>query len=246
MSQRYKITIEYCGISLSGWQEQDNLKTVQGLIQAAIFQFTGETVNLFGAGRTDAGVHSLGQVAHFTLEKVKSVDEIFSAINHFVRNDGIAILDCKMVDESFHARFSAKKRSYLYKIINRKAPLTIDKTLAWQVIEKLNLESMREAARFLIGQHDFESFRSSHCQAKDSNKTLDAITITKIHDKIELFFTAQSFLHNQVRIMVGTLRKVGNGTWPPEKIKEIFIAKQRSAAGPTAPPYGLYFLGPHY
>ena len=246
MSQRYKITIEYSGGGLAGFQEQAGIKTVQGVIQEAITNFSGEIVKIFGAGRTDAGVHALGQVAHFDLEKNKPVDEIISALNHFIKREGVAILDCIKVTQDFHARFSTKKRSYLYKIINRKAPLTVAQGLAWQVIKPLDVKAMREAAQLLIGQHDFQSFRSSHCQAINSNRTLDEIQITAINDRIELFFSAQSFLHNQVRIMVGTLKKIGNHDYLPNKIKEIFFAKCRTKAGPTAPPHGLYFLGPTY
>jgi tRNA pseudouridine38-40 synthase len=246
MSQRYKITIEYSGEGLAGFQEQANVKTVQGVIQEAIESFSGEKVKIFGSGRTDAGVHALGQVAHFDLEKNKPEDEIVSALNHFIQKESIAILDCITVNQEFHARFSTKKRSYLYKIVNRKAPLTVEQGLAWQVIKPLDLQAMREATQLLIGHHDFQSFRSTHCQAINSNKTLDEIRITATNDRIELFFSAQSFLHNQVRIMVGTLKKIGHHDYPPKTINDIFLAKCRTKAGPTAPPHGLYFLGPTY
>ncbi len=238
---RYKIIIEYNGSDFHGWQEQKGLKSVQQTIQDAILKFSSELVMIYGAGRTDAGVHATGQVAHFDLQNPKDPNEVRRAINHFLKNENIAILKCEIVPQDFHARFSAISRSYVYKIINRRAHLTTQKGFVWHVIEPLDATLMNEAAQHLIGFHDFESFRSAHCQSQSSLKSIDSIRVERHGGNIEIFITARSFLHNQVRIIVGTLRKVGNGSWNPSKVIEILQAKDRSSAGQTAPPYGLYF-----
>jgi tRNA pseudouridine38-40 synthase len=238
--QRYKITVEYNGYDFHGWQEQKGLRSVQQTIQDAILQFSREAVTVYGAGRTDAGVHSTGQVAHFDLQNPKDPNEVCRAINHFLKNDNIAILRCETVPKDFHARFSATSRSYVYKIINRRAHLTTQKGFAWHVIEPLDTTIMNEAAQHLIGFHDFESFRSTQCQSRSSLKSIDIIRVEMHGGNIDIFISARSFLHNQVRIIVGTLRKVGNGSWNPYKVVDILKSKDRSAAGQTAPPYGLY------
>jgi tRNA pseudouridine38-40 synthase len=238
--QRYKITIEYDGSDFHGWQEQKGLRSVQQTIQEAIFKFSGESVVLYGAGRTDAGVHAIGQVGHFDLQTFKDPNEVSRALNHFLKNEKIAILKTEEVTEDFHARFSAVSRSYVYKILNRRAHLTTQKGLAWHVMEPLDVTLMHEAAQHLIGFHDLTSFRSAQCQSTSALKSISSIAVERHGENIEVFITARSFLHNQVRIIVGTLRKVGNGFWHPSKIQEIIEARDRSAAGQTAPPYGLY------
>ena len=238
--QRYKIKVEYDGNGFHGWQEQKGLVSVQGAIQEAIEMFSGEVVTVHGAGRTDAGVHALGQVAHFDLNKPKPSNEVCSALNHFLKNKKIAILEAVEVGQEFHARFSAKSRSYIYKIINRRPHLTTHEGFAWHIPEKLDENLMHAAAQHLIGLHDLKSFRSSHCQAKSSVKSIDVIKVERYGEGIEIFIRARSFLHNQVRIIVGTLRRVGNTSWHPNKIQQILAARNRAAAGQTAPPFGLY------
>jgi tRNA pseudouridine38-40 synthase len=244
--QRYKIKFEYDGSDFHGWQEQKGLVSVQETIQTAIENFSGEVVTVHGAGRTDAGVHALGQVAHFDLNNHKPSNEVCSALNHFLKNKKIAILEAVEVGQDFHARFSAKSRSYIYIIINRKAHLTTQQGLAWHIPEKLDENLMHAAAQHLTGLHDLASFRSSQCQAKSSVKSIDVIEVERYDERIEIFIKARSFLHNQVRIIVGTLRKIGNASWHPNKIQQILAARNRSAAGQTAPPYGLYLSGVEY
>jgi tRNA pseudouridine38-40 synthase len=238
--QRYKIKIEYNGSDFHGWQEQNGLKSVQSTIQNAIFQFCNEKVFVYGAGRTDAGVHALEQVAHFDLQKKTDAKSVQNALNHFLKNENVCILVAEQVNNSFHARFSAKSRSYFYSIINRKSHLTINQDFAWHVPEHLNIDLMNEAAQYLIGYHDFESFRSTQCQAKSSFKSIDYIKVERLNEQIKIHITAKSFLHNQVRIIVGTLRRIGNGFWSPSKMNEILQARNRSAAGQTAPAKGLF------
>lgn len=243
---KYKITIEYNGWGFVGWQEQEGLRTIQSTIQQAIFSFSGETVVVHAAGRTDAGVHATGQVAHFELQKQTSPDEICGALNHFLRTEGIAVLSAEQVPHEFHARFCAKSRSYFYRIKNRRAHLTLDYRLAWMVPEKLDIDLMNEGAKYLIGKHNFESFRSTQCQANSPLRSIKSIVASRDGDDIRIDISAQSFLHNQVRIIVGTLRKIGNGCWKPSRVAEILETKNRSAAGETAPPYGLYLSKVEY
>lgn len=244
--QRYKITIEYDGSNFHGWQQQKGLISVQESIQEAIEMFSGEVVTVYGAGRTDAGVHALGQVAHFDLKKPKPSREVCSALNHFLRTKKIAVLEAVEVCHDFHARFSATSRSYIYKIINRRAHLTTQEGFAWHVPEKLDENLMNSAAQHLVGLHDLESFRSTQCQSKSSVKSIDVIRVERHGDGIEIFIEARSFLHNQVRIIVGTLRKIGNRAWDINKVNEILAARNRSAAGQTAPPCGLYLCDVKY
>lgn len=243
---RYKITIEYNGSEFHGWQKQSGKKSVQETIQNAIKQFSNEIVTVYGAGRTDAGVHALGQVAHFDLKKSMKSSALQSALNHFLKQENVSILQAEEVNMDFHARFSAKQRSYFYDIINRKAQLTIKNGFAWHVPEQLNIDLMNRATQYLIGHHDFESFRSTECQAKSAEKSIDNIRIIRNNDTIRIYISARSFLHNQVRIIVGTLRRIGNGFWSPEKINEILLARTRIAAGQTAPPYGLFLYDVQY
>jgi tRNA pseudouridine38-40 synthase len=243
---RFKVVVEYDGNGYYGWQEQEELPTIQGVIQDAIAKFCGEKVNVHGAGRTDAGVHAIAQVAHFDLEKETNPGEVISALNHFLQYSKVAILSAQEVDDSFHARFSAKDRSYIYTIINRRGHLTYSKGYAWHVVEELDVNLMNEGAKYLIGHHDFESFRAANCQAKSGRRSIDKLQVSRNGEKIEVSITAKSFLHNQVRIIVGTLRKVGNGSWLPNKVEEIISGRDRRMAGQTAPACGLYLSNVSY
>jgi tRNA pseudouridine38-40 synthase len=238
---RYKITIEYDGTEFFGWQLQGCLPTIQLAVENALLSFYGREVRIFGSGRTDKGVHALGQVAHFNLEKEYPPYKICEALNHFLKPLPISIVSAEITDNNFHSRFSAVKRSYIYKVLNRPSPPSLDKNRVWHVVKPLNLDKMQEASHYLLGKHDFTSFCSTDCQAKSKIRTLDEITITKNHDAFEFFLESRSFLHNQVRIIVGSLVKVGKGEWEVDMIKEALEKKNRAAAGPTAPAHGLYF-----
>lgn len=239
---RYKLTIEYDGGGFVGWQRQENGLSVQQVLEGAIEKFCGEATTLFGAGRTDTGVHALGQVAHFDLAEAAEADTVRDALNFHVRPAAISILAAELVDDDFHARFSATERAYLYRIINRRPQLTLDKGRAWHVIVPLDSEAMAEAAKTLVGFHDFTSFRSVYCQAESAEKTMNHIAVTHRDGEIRLLLRAPSFLHNQVRIIAGTLAWVGEGKWTPGDVAQALAARDRTAAGPTAPPEGLYFL----
>ena len=235
----FKIVIEYDGTNYVGWQRQDNGISIQGALENAIFKLSGEKTNVYGAGRTDSGVHALGQVATFNLQKEFKIDNIRDGLNQHLRPQPIAILEAKIVDENFHARFSAKKRIYKYIITNRRSPLTINKNLSWGVFKKLNLKKMKYEARHFLGKHNLEAFRSIHCQSSSAIKTIDDITIDNQKDDIIINVSAKSFLHSQVRIMVGTLIDIGKGNIS-HSIKKIIKEEERSQAGITAPACGLY------
>jgi tRNA pseudouridine38-40 synthase len=244
---RYKLTIEYEGTGLVGWQKQPDLpNSAQQIIEEAIFKLTLEEVKIHASGRTDAGVHALRQVAHFDLKKEKTTHTIESGLNHFLRRSNCAVTNCEIVNDAFHSRFDAKSRHYQYKIINRRPHLTFNKKLAWQVYETLNVSKMQEAANFLIGTHDFSSFRDSECQAKTPIRTVEKIEIFKEGELIKINFSAKSFLHHQVRNMVGTLVLAGKEKIKPEEMKVILEAKDRTKSGPNAPSCGLYFVGVDY
>jgi tRNA pseudouridine38-40 synthase len=243
---RYRLTIEYDGGPFVGWQRQDNGASVQGTIELAIASFSGESVTVTGAGRTDAGVHAFGQVAHFDLTKDFHPDRVRDAINHFVRPSPIAILEAAVADPDFHARFSAKARHYLYRIICRRAPLTLDRGHAWQVVHDLDADAMHTAAQTLIGQHDFTTFRAAECQAQSPVKTLDRLSVRRAVDEIDVEASARSFLHHQVRSIVGTLKLVGEGKWRPRDVAEALNAADRSRCGPVAPPDGLHLVRVDY
>jgi len=243
---RYRITIEYDGGPFVGWQRQDNGPSVQGTLEAAIHSFSHETATVTGAGRTDAGVHALGQVAHFDLVKEFHPDKVRDALNHFVRPAPIAVLNAEIADPDFHARFSAHARHYLYRIVCRRAPLALDRGHAWQVVHDLDADAMHAAAQTLIGQHDFTTFRASECQAKSPVKTLDKLTVRRALDEIDIEASARSFLHHQVRSMVGTLKLVGEGKWRPRDVASALKACDRSRCGPVSPPDGLYFVKVDY
>ncbi len=219
---------------------------MQAALEAAVFAFSGETVTVQGAGRTDAGVHAIGQVAHLDLEKDVPLESLQNAINYHLRPNPVCVVQAALVPEEFHARFSATGRHYLYRIINRRAPLVLEAGRAWNLPGLIEAEVMHEAAQRLIGKHDFTSFRSSACQAQSPVKTLDRITVIRKGDEIRVSVTARSFLHHQVRNIVGTLKLVGEHKWPIDKIEDALDAKNRAAAGPTAPADGLYLMKVDY
>ena len=242
---KYKIILEYDGTNYVGWQKQKNGTSIQEEIERALYSLTGVNTSVFGAGRTDAGVHALGQVAHFELENDFKIDNIRDGLNQHLRPHLIAILKVELVNDSFHSRFSAKQRTYIYKIVNRRAPLTINKSKKWIVFKKLNIEKMIKESKFFLGKNDLNAFRSINCQSNTSIKTIDSIKILSNKDDLTITVSAKSFLHSQVRIMVGTLIEIGK-----EKIKfsiqEIINDRERSKAGITAPACGLYLLNIEY
>ena len=244
--QRYKIKIEYEGTPFVGWQFQKNGQSVQEVLQKAIFNFSEEKVVVTGAGRTDSGVHALAQVAHFDLKKKTNSNEIREALNNYLRSNPIAIIKVEKESMDFHARFSAKLRHYEYRIINRRQPLTLDKDLFWRIGRPLDVSRMKQATKYLVGTHDFTTFRSVNCQSKSPLKSLDKIKISNKDDRIYFSFEAKSFLRNQVRSIVGSFKLVGEGKWKPKKIKEILDARNRKECGPIAPPEGLYFKAVDY
>ncbi|MEQ9608314.1 MAG: tRNA pseudouridine(38-40) synthase TruA [Kiloniellaceae bacterium] len=237
---RYKIIVEYDGGGFVGWQRQDNGPSVQAALEEAVFRFCGERVLVEGAGRTDAGVHALGQAAHFDLEKDTTADTVMKAVNFHLKPAPVAVLSAEEVAGDFHARFSAIRRSYLYRLVNRRAPLALERGRAWFVPQPLDAAAMHAAAQLLVGHHDFTSFRASECQAKSPVKTLDVLSVQRGGEFIEVRAEARSFLHHQVRNFVGSLKLVGEGKWSAADLKAALEARDRAAAGPTAPPAGLY------
>lgn len=240
MSQRVRLLIEYDGRPFYGWQRQDDQPTVQGALEDACAMLDGAPVLVQGAGRTDAGVHATGQVAHIDLLKPRPIRKIADALNFHLRPKPVAVLKAEEVDQNFHARFSATGRAYRYIIVNRRADLTVDKGLVWRVPQQLDTDAMQAAARHLIGEHDFSTFRDAECQAASPVKTLDSLEVHRMAGRVEITATARSFLHRQVRSIVGSLVEVGRGVRDPGWMKEILEACERSACGPVAPPDGLY------
>ncbi|MGA2310921.1 MAG: tRNA pseudouridine(38-40) synthase TruA [Xanthobacteraceae bacterium] len=243
---RYKLTIEYDGTPFVGWQVQDNGPSVQGVLTEAIAAFTGERVVVAGAGRTDAGVHALGQVAHVDLAKDWDGDTVRDAVNFHLRPRPIAVLTAEQVTENFDARFSATKRHYLYRIVNRRADLALDQNRAWRVPRPLDGDAMHAAAQKLVGRHDFTTFRAAQCQAKSSVKTLDQLDVKRDGDEVRITAAARSFLHHQVRSMVGSLVHVGEGKWSAEDLAAALAARDRTRCGQVAPPQGLYLVRVEY
>ncbi|SDT89111.1 tRNA pseudouridine(38-40) synthase TruA [Stappia sp. ES.058] len=243
---RYKITVDYDGRPFVGWQRQDNGPSVQAVIERAIRAFAGETVSIGGAGRTDSGVHALGQVAHLDLEKDWPAATVLGALNFHCQPDPVALLDCEKMHDGFDARFSAIRRHYRYRIANRVAPLTHDRGLAWHVKKPLDADAMHEAAQVFVGRHDFTTFRHTRCQAKSPWKTLEAFRVRREGEVVIAECSSRSFLHNQVRSMVGTLRLVGDGRWTAEDVAQALAARDREACGPVAPPDGLYLTRVDY
>ena len=235
----YKITVEYDGSNFVGWQKQANGVSVQSSLQDSVFKLSGEKVVVYGAGRTDAGVHAYGQVASFVISKKISTDVIRDGLNQHLRPLMISVLKAEQVENDFHARFSAKKRWYVYKIINRRSPLTIDANRAWCVHKILDTKKMQSESASFLGKHDLNAFRSAHCQSKSSIRTIDDIIINIKNESIFIEVVAKSFLHSQVRIMVGTLVDIAKGNINTS-ILEIINSKNREVAGQTAPANGLY------
>ena len=245
---RYRLDIEYDGGRYAGWQRQAGQASVQGAIEQAIFVFTGEEVTLRGAGRTDAGVHALGQVAHVDLTRDWPPDTVRDAVNAHMGMAGetVAIIDAEKAVDDFDARFWATGRHYLYRIVNRRARLALEAGRAWWVPKPLDHEAMHEAAQTLVGRHDFTTFRSVQCQAKSPLKTLDRLDVTRAGEVIEVRASARSFLHNQVRSMVGTLKRAGEGAWTADDVRQALEAADRSRCGQVAPPDGLYLMSVDY
>lgn len=247
---RYALRIEYDGMPFSGWQRQADQPSVQAAVEAALARLEPDVPSIAAAGRTDAGVHALGQVAHCDLAGDWDPFRLSEALNFHLKPDPVAITGCARVDADWHARFSAIERRYLYRIVLRRAPLVHDRGQAWQVKRTLNVDAMREAAGYLIGKHDFTTFRSTMCQAKSPVKTMDEITFDTCDypagREIRIALRARSFLHNQVRSIVGTLERVGSGAWEPLDMKKALDARDRAACGPVAPPDGLYLTGVSY
>jgi tRNA pseudouridine38-40 synthase len=243
---RYKLTIEYDGTRFIGWQSQDNGVSVQGVLSDAIAGFAGERPVVAGAGRTDAGVHALGQVAHVDFAKRWDDDRVRDALNSHLRPLPVAVLAAERVADTFDARFSAIKRHYLYRVVNRRADLTLDQNRAWRVPRPLDAGKMQEAAQKLVGKHDFTTFRSTECQAKSPAKTLDRLDVTRDGDEVRIAASARSFLQHQVRSMVGSLIHVGEGKWSVDDLAAALAARDRAACGQVAPPQGLYLVRVEY
>jgi tRNA pseudouridine38-40 synthase len=245
---RFKLTIEYDGTGLAGWQRQVEEMSIETLLADAVEKLSGARSEVVGAGRTDAGVHAAGQVAHVDIDKDISAYNVMHGINYHLAplTQQVIVIKAEAVDDKFHARFSASLRSYRYRIINRQARLALERDRAWHIPETLNVETMQLAAKLLIGHWDFSSFRSSACQSKSPMKTLDRLDIIREGEEITVFAEARSFLHHQVRNMVGSLRMVGNGKWPEHRISDLLKAKDRRQAGETAPACGLTLVNVSY
>lgn len=245
---RYRLDIEYDGTAYAGWQRQADQQTVQGAIERAVLRFSGEEISLRAAGRTDAGVHATGQVAHVNLTAEWRADVVRDALNAHMKmeRETVSIISASLVSEDFDARFSATGRRYLYRIVNRRAPLALERNRAWWVPKALDADAMHEAAKMLLGRHDFTTFRSAQCQANSPLRTLELLDVQRHGEVIEIRAAARSFLHNQVRSMVGTLKRVGEGAWTADDVKAALEAKDRAACASMAPPDGLYLTGVDY
>lgn len=240
---RYKLTIEYNGSNFVGWQRQQNGVSVQQVLEEAIFKFSGKNTKVYAAGRTDAGVHALGQVVHCDLDVNCNIQD---AINYYLKPYLVSVIRVEKVGKNFHSRFSAKKKTYLYRIINRKANLVLNKGRAWHILQELNVDMMRLGVKYLIGERDFTTFMSMKSKLVSPVRTLDSIDIVKKKEKILIYVRAQSFLHHQVRNIVGTLKLVGEGKWKPDDIKIALEARDRRKAGVTAPAGGLFLMKVYY
>ncbi len=243
---RYKIIVEYDGGPFIGWQRQETGPSIQAALEDAVFAFTGERVHVQGAGRTDAGVHARGQVAHFDLAREQPTESVRGAMTFHLKPHPIVVPAVEIVPAGFNARFSATWRRYLYRILNRRTPAALDRGQVWHVPVPLDAAAMAEAASVLVGRHDFNSFRSVSCQAASSLKTLDLLSVQRQGEEIQIDVGARSFLHNQVRILVGTLQLVGRGRWRRRDVEEALAACDRTRAGPTAPPQGLCLMEVRY
>ena len=243
---RYKLTLEYDGRFFVGWQRQNNGQSVQGVLEAAALAFRQRSVVVQGAGRTDAGVHAVGQVAHLDLPGTDAPERVRDALNFHLKPHPVAVLKVEKVNIDFHARYSATERIYVYKIVNRRAPLIIEKGRAWWVPDPLDVEAMAMAAQCLLGQHDFSTFRARGCQERSPVRTLNRLTVTQHGEVVSIIASARSFLHRQVRNMTGTLRLVGKGQWTESDVRRALAARDRRAGGPTAPACGLYLTDVTY
>ena len=247
---RYALKIEYDGTPFSGWQRQSSRPSVQGAVEAALARLDPDAPAIAAAGRTDAGVHALGQVAHADLARDWDPFRLSEALNYHLRPTPVAVVACAPVTGDWHARFSAMERRYLFRILERRAPATVEAGRVWQVPRALDLDAMRAGAAHLLGHHDFTTFRSTICQAKSPVKTLDEARIDRVEglsgSELHFRFRARSFLHNQIRSFVGTLERVGAGAWAPDDVKRALEARDRAACGPVCPPQGLYLAGVGY
>ena len=244
---RFKITVEYFGKNYCGWQIQDDCPTAQGAIMIALKKLFKTDIIIYGAGRTDSGVHATGQVAHFDINTDLSANKIREALNHFLYHEDISVLQCQAVADDFHARFSATSRHYLYRISNRRAPLTFERDIVWYTGGFiLDAEKMHTAGQVLVGTHDFTTFRSAVATNQNPLRTLDYLTLTDMGSEIHLRCGARSFLHNQVRYITGALFRVGYGKWTTDDIQRCLNARDRNQGGPLAPPHGLYLTEVKY
>jgi tRNA pseudouridine38-40 synthase len=243
---RFKLVVEYDGTPFCGWQFQTTGRSVQQAIEEAVLKFSGQMLRVQAAGRTDAGVHASHQVVHLDLDKDWRPDTVRDAINAHLKPEPVAVLAAARVPDDFSARMSARKRHYLYRIVNRRPPVALDMNRVWQVPWPLDPDAMHEAAQTLVGKHDFSTFRAAECQAASPVKTLDRLDVERIGDEIRLFASARSFLHHQVRSMTGSLVHVGSGKWSAADLRDALAACDRSRCGPMAPPSGLYLIGVDY
>jgi tRNA pseudouridine38-40 synthase len=243
---RYRLTVEYDGGAYNGFQVQDGQPTVQGALERAIHAFSGETVRLAAAGRTDTGVHATGQVVSFDLARDWPAATVMNALNAHLVEEAVAVVDAAVADAEFHARFSATGRAYLYRVLNRPARPALERGRVWHVKGALDVAAMAAAAQHLVGEHDFTTFRHVACQAASPVKTLDVAAVARVGDEVQLVFEARSFLHRQVRSMTGSLVQVGLGRWRPDDLAAALAARDRKACGPVAPSDGLYLTGVRY
>lgn len=244
---RYKLTIEYDGAPYMGWQWQDHGPSVQGVMQAAAAKINkGKDVLVYGSGRTDSGVHALGQVAHMDLDKEVRPDKVRDAMNFHMSKDPVTVLDAEIMPDDWHCRFDATERRYLYRLIDRRMKLSLDKGRVWRIPVKLDADAMHAAAQVLVGTHDFSTFRDTRCQSKSPIKTVDEITVLRAGPEIHCHFRARSFLHKQVRSFIGSLAEVGMGNWNTADMREVLESRDRTECGPVAPPDGLYLMSVEY
>lgn len=243
---RYKLTVEYDGAPYCGWQRQAEQSSVQETLETAGARIDGGAVQVYGSGRTDSGVHALGQVAHMDFQKDIRADKVRDAMNFHLAEHPITVLDAQIVDDTFHARFDALEREYLYRIIDRRPKLALERGRLWRIPVKIDADAMDAAAQTLVGQHDFTTFRDKQCQAKSPIKTLDYIRVLRVVDEIHIIAKARSFLHRQIRSIVGSLAEVGMDKWDAEDMAAALAAKKRTECGPVAPPEGLYLVKVRY